>query len=145
VEFSVPLKILFTVDPNVSSNIISAEMVIENRSNAPLALSILSFTQNEADTVQFENCLVFEQDWENLNRANTLKYIALGLNVINPEDTSWYSLSNSVLYAKEVSTERIGVLKPNSSIGLNIIGKTGRLFTELLEIRYNIVFVFELN
>ena len=142
VSISVPSEPLsFVINPNLEYNqqFISPLWTIQNETNAPLTLSIKSFSQTSNTlTDVLPN---YYNSWERLSLKES-QFIALSLNSSNPE--GWLQQDNSVVYVADSQNKLLGTIKPRDQVNLSFSALHGQSFNQTLTLQYKLTFIFDL-
>lgn len=152
-DFSVPSKIEFAINPNASVSdqvFISPDFIVTNDSGAPLSLSISAF-ENNGGHVFTDVLPETHNDWTTLGVTESNQDLALGLVVDPSQDNDWYPTTGAatdILYAKTVQDSSkpilIGGIKPNNQIKLGLTASHGYSFNAPLTTQYRLTFIFGL-
>lgn len=152
-DFKVPSTLEFAIDPNATSTdqvFISPSFVVKNDSGAPLGLSISTF-QNNGGHLFTDVLPETHSDWTLLGATESMRDIALGLDIDPESDNTWYPTSGAAtntIYAKTVQDTPapifIGGIHPNSEVKLGLTAHHGYSFSSPLSTQYRMTFIFEL-
>jgi hypothetical protein len=150
INITIPYTLSFTINPNniEGDTILSSALVLTNNTYAPVKVGIDVFTELPTSSHQFEDIHTSrytDEEWNNLNSFFSETYIALGL---QPVDVLEWQTTVNTIWARtiqDIGYQGMGVLKPNSSAKIKVVGKHGRMFSEELNVEYTVRFILELN
>jgi hypothetical protein len=153
IKVSAPAKIVFSIDSNAEkeNQFISSDIIIENRSNAPVKVKINKGTENFIQTEDSlwkpVDVLPVEYHWDTLGTMESESYLALGVKAVG---AGWRSLTRkSVLYVKEhnesIESIEFGEMNSNSTIQMMLVCSHGLSFSSEKECTYNIIWSFSLG
>ena len=138
-----PLNISYSINPNIEESFICPDIEIQNSSLVPVKITIESFKANTEGDIVFEDVMPDSFDWDMLNRQDTRKYIALGLDYV---DASQWFIQQLVmpLYAAEIDNNYIGTLSSGGMGTLKLYCHHGLAFDGAYTSMHNLVFVISL-
>lgn len=129
ISVTVPTRVVFAVNPNRDDPVETAPFQLINNSNAPVEIAFTSIASTEDSQIKVVDAGALK--WDLLGRAETEKYIALG---VTPENsaTIWAKaeaqqfpqFDYSPIYAKEAKNYNLAV-------------KCGRSWSQAMEMNFN--------
>lgn len=148
---SVAASTAFTINPSApdGSKFVAPTITVTNSTDAPIRVSVKSFTQDSADLNKFTDVYGYDYtdyEWKSMGITDSKGKIALGIKNVNTVQYKSAPRSSEV-YAKEVQTAgpvSMGILGPGNSSDLTFVAKHGNAFTTPLTLKYNVVFLFDL-
>lgn len=152
-DFVTPINSTFLIDSNRDFH--SAEFSVENHSSVPIAVTATRLKAAENNTAKIVNHDKYtDEEWRNLNHANTISQIALGLQVLSINgtisnqfkdyNTSWFLSEDldSNFFIGNINSNQNHETPPQ--LKMTFDGKYGGLWGEIVKIDYDLVLTFSL-
>ena len=151
IDITVPLNVACTIDPNTDNGFVSSDIVIVNNTKCPVTLSISDFSAQDgsyfaAGADILPDGLPDGLEWDNLTKAQTQQYFALGIYAKDAAEWQAYNLV-SPLYVADIATNGetdLGVINSESTINMALTANYGKAFAESSTFNYQITWIAEL-
>lgn len=151
VSVTIPLTVACTINPNLETPFVHADMTVKNDTVAPILFSVNTFQQASAF---FENDIKPDglpkgKTWDKLNVTDTKKYFSLGLKPVDTETQKWSSMKKvDTTYVKDVADSvsdiNLGVINSLETVNIDIEATHGFAFKSAENFSYNLIFTAEL-
>ena len=140
-----PTSVSYVINPNLSVDaFVASEIPIVNNSEAPINVTVKSLSSTAGGTLQFTDVASDAYSWENLNKADTKTYIALGIKIDNAE--GWSGGYNAATrYAVDSGNTLFGTINPGDTAKMVLEAHHGYAFDESYTAAHNLVFMFDLT
>ena len=140
-----PATVAYTIDPNsgLTNEIVAPDITLVNNTLVPVNVTVQSFLSSAGGTLQFTDVGVVDKDWDNLNKADSKTYIALGLEIQNAME--WNTGYNeNTYYAVDGVPILFGALNNNATGSLSLVAEHGLAFDQAYTAIHSLIFMFNL-
>ena len=140
-----PATVAYTIDPNsgLTNEIVAPDITLVNNTLVPVNVTVQSFLSSAGGTLQFTDVGVVDKDWDNLNKADSKTYIALGLEI--QDAMEWNTGYNeNTYYAVDGVPILFGALNNNATGSLSLVAEHGLAFDQAYTAIHSLIFMFNL-
>lgn len=137
-----PTSINYTIDAN--GNFVSPDFPITNNSAGPVKVTVESLKSIAGGSLQFTDVDPLSENWSNLDLADSLKYIALGIGA--DTSTGWTSgESTNTFWSVNTTPLAIGDIASAGSASLKLTAYNGKVFDKSYTAEHSLVLEFDLD
>ena len=127
VSITQPITVPFAMDPN-TGKIVCPNIDVTNNTAAPINVTVQQLKSVSGGSLSFTDVLPTAENWDSLSNADTKKFLALGVGVVN-SGTGWQAgYSTTVDYAAANTPALMGTLASGSTGSLGLSGNFGKAF-----------------
>lgn len=137
-----PATVEYTIDAN--SGTFTADSVnVTNNSKCAVNVAVESLQSTSGGSIEFTDVAPDAEDWNNLNTADTKKYIALGVDIAN--STGWNTgYSTSTDWAASDAAVTFGSISSAKTASLSLTAKYGLAWDSTYTAKHEMNFMFSL-
>lgn len=149
INVTIPLNVDVYIDPNKEDGFMYGSIEIDNKTNAPVVVSIKDF---HTETIPFRECIAPQElpsyyDWDNMSVTETEQYFALGIKPITYNGRQWAEehVIDYVYATKDFKQTSLGVISGKNKAYLGLRSYYGKAFEEGKHFSFSATFVVELK
>lgn len=136
-DVSFPSTLAYSVDG--SGNFTAAGLDITNNSVGAMTVTVDSLKSISGGTLQFTDVEPTSEDWDNLDLADSKKYIALG---VYPTGSNWTNATTSTFWSIDTTPMVEGSIPVGDTATLQLTAKHGKVFDQSYTALHQLVLAF---